>query len=142
MNVLLLLSGYNSDDGRKSNRICRTPHAVYPINYHFVWIPRYRKTILQGQIAERLKQLLYAIAHQYGFEVLALEVMPDHVHLFVSAPPQCASAQVIRLFKGITSRKLKQEFASLKQQYWGKNATLWAESYYVGTAGHVSAETI
>jgi putative transposase len=85
---------------------------------------------------------LYAIADQYGFEVLALEVMPDHVHLFVSAPPKYVPAQVVRLFKGITSRKLKQEFASLRRQYWSKNATLWAESYYVGTAGHVSAETI
>jgi len=79
---------------------------------------------------------------QYGFEILAVEVMPDHVHLFVSAPPKFAPAEIVRLVKGITSRKLKKEFESLGRQYWGKNATLWAEGYYVGTAGHVRAETI
>jgi putative transposase len=70
------------------------------------------------------------------------------VHLFVSAPPKFAPAQIVRLFKGRTSRKLKKEFADakhpycLRRQYWGEHATLWAEGYYVGTAGHVSAETI
>jgi len=89
-----------------------------------------------------LKELLAEVAIKYGFEILAVEVMPDHVHLFVSAPPKFAPAEIVRLFKGITSCKLKKEFASLGRQYWGKNATLWAEGYYVGTAGHVSAETI
>lgn len=124
------------------SQIRYTPHAVYQINYHFVWIPRCRKTVLQGDIADRPRQLIYAIAKQYGFEVLALEVMPDRVHLFVSVPPKYAPAQVVRLFKGVTSGKLKQEFEYLRRQYWGKNATRWAESYYVGTAGHGSAETI
>jgi len=88
---------------------------------------------------------------QYGFEILAFEVtpalacgasVPDHVHLFVSAPPKFSPAEIVRLFKGITSRRLKKEFKSLRRQYWGEHATLWAEGYYVGTAGHVSAETI
>lgn len=116
------------------------PHCVYVINYHLVWIPRYRKKVLGGPVADRLKDLLAEIAIQYGFEILA-EVMPDHVHLFVSAPPKF-SPEVVRLVKGITSRRLKQEFQMIRRQYWGKNATLWAEGYYVGTAGHVSAETI
>jgi putative transposase len=68
--------------------------------------------------------------------------MPDHVHLFVSAPPKFSPAEIVRLFKGITSRRLKPEFAVLRRHYWGEKATPWAESYYVGTAGHVSAETI
>ena len=111
-----------------------------------------------GTIEARLKELLAEIATQYGFEILAVEVtpalaahevrlrrcasVPDHVHLFVSAPPKFASAEIIRLFKGITSRRLKKEFESLRRQYWGEHATLWAEGYYVGTAGHVSSETI
>ncbi len=117
-------------------------HCVYVINYHLVWIPRYRKKVLVGPIETRLKNLLAEIAQQYGFEILAVEVMPDHVHLFVSAPPKFSPAEIVRYFKGITSRRLKQEFVSLRRQYWGENATLWAEGYYVGTAGHVSAETI
>jgi len=66
----------------------------------------------------------------------------DPVHLFVSAPPKFVPAEIIRLFKGITSCRLKKEFESLRSQYWGEHATLWAEGYHVGTAGHVSAETI
>jgi len=119
-----------------------SPHSAYIINYHLVWIPRYRKKVLVGPVEARLKELLAQIAVQYGFEILAVEVMPGHVHLFVSAPPKFAPAEIVRLFKGITSRRLKKEFESLRRQYWGEHATLWAEGYYVGTAGHVSAETI
>lgn len=122
--------------------IRHTPHCAYVINYHLVWIPRYRKQILTGNIGARWKQLLGEIATQYGFEILAHEVMPDHVHLFVSAPPKFSPAEIVRLFKGITSRRLKQEFWQIRRAYRGKNAALWAEGYYVGTAGHVSAEVI
>lgn len=118
------------------------PHCVYVINYHLVWIPRYRKKVLVEPLATRLKQLFREIATQYGFEILADEVMPDHVHLFMSAPPKYAPAELARLFKGITSRRLTQEFQQIRRAYWGPRATLWAEGYYVGTAGHVSAETI
>ena len=115
-----------------------------------VWIPRYRKEVLVRPVEARLKELLAEIATQYGFEILAVEVTPvlaahevrlrrcasvsDPVHLFVSAPPKFAPAEIVGLFKGITSRRLKKEFESLRRQYW-------AEGYYVGTAGHVSAET-
>lgn len=120
----------------------RRPHCVYVINYHFVWIPHYRKKVkvLVGPIELRLKILLAEIATQYGFEILAAEVMPDHVHLFVSAPPKFSPAEVVRYFwrtvdsHGITSRRLTQEFQSLRRAYWDKTATSWAEGYYVGTA--------
>ena len=95
-----------------------------------------------GPIAKRLETLLSGIAIQYGFEILAVEVMPDHGHLFVSAPPKFSPAEIVRLFKGIPSRRLKQEFLALRRQYGGARATLWAEGYDVGTAGHVSAETL
>jgi len=124
------------------NQLHRSPHCVYSINYHLVWIPRYRKKVLGGPIADRLKILLAEIASQSGFELLAVEVMSDQVHWFVSARPKFSSAEVVRYFKGISSRRLKQEFDYLRRQYWGEHATLWAEGYYVGTAGHVSAETI
>ena len=119
-----------------------TNHSPYGINYHRVWIPRYRKKVRVGHVEARLIELLAEIATQYGFEIRAVEVMPDPVHLFVSAPPKYAAAEIVRLFKGITSRRLKKEYESLRRQYWGKNATLWAEGYSVGTAGHVRAETI
>lgn len=112
-----------------------------------VWIPRYRKRLLVGPVADRLKALFAEISSQYDFEILAVEVlgmrsMHDHVHLFVSAPPRFSPSDLVRYFKGSSSRRLMQEFPALRRQYWGKCATLWAEGYYVGTAGHVSADII
>ena len=106
-----------------------TAHSAYVINYHLVWIPPYRKKVLAGAIEARLKKLFSEIAIQNGFEILANEVRPDHVHLFVSAPPKFSASEVVRLFKGITARRLKQEFEILRRQYWGKHATLGAEGY-------------
>jgi putative transposase len=111
--------------------------SAYVINTPLVWIPRYRKKVLVGHVEARLKEWLTEIATQYGFEIRAVEVMPDHVHLLVSAP-----AEMVRLFKGITWRRLKKALESLRRQDWGEHATWWAKGYYVGTAGHVSAETI
>lgn len=76
-----------------------SPHSAYVINYHLVWIPRYRKRVLVGSVEARLKELLAEIATQYGFEIMAVEVMPDHVHLFVSAPPKFSRAEIVRLLK-------------------------------------------
>jgi putative transposase len=86
------------------------------------------------------------IAAKHDIEVLAHEIMPSelvphHVHLFVSAKPKYAPSQIVRLFKGVTSRILMSEFEYLPQRYGGDKATLWAESDSIGTAGHVSAET-
>jgi len=106
-----------------------------------VWKLRYQKKGLVGPVEARLKELLAEIAVQYGFEILAVEVMPDPVHLFVSAPPISAPAEIVGLFKGIIIRRLKKEFERLRRKYWGTNATLWAEGYSVGTTGHISAET-
>ena len=119
-----------------------SPHSAYVINYHLVWIPRYRKKVLVGHVEARLKELLAEIARQYRFEILAVEVMPDPVHLFVSPPVKFSPAEIVGLFKGITSRRLKIQFESLRRQYWGTNATLWEKGYCVGTTGHVGPETI
>ncbi len=85
------------------HQLHRSPHGVYSINYHLVWIPRYRKKVLGGPIADRLKIRFAEIASQYSFELLAVEVtpalacgasVPDHVHLFVWALPQFSPAEV------------------------------------------------
>ena len=119
-----------------------SPHRGYVINYHLVWIPRYRKKVWVGSVEARLKERLAEIATQYGFEIMAVEVMPDHVDLFVSAAPKFSPAEIVGLFRGLTSHRLKKEFESLGRQYGGKNARLWAAGTDVGTAGQVSAETI
>ena len=120
----------------------RTKGAVYNINYHLVWCPKYRRSILTGQAAIRLRKLIGDITQQYGFELLACEVMPDHIHLFVSAPPKYSPAELARLFKGITSRRLAQAYGKYIQRKICKSGTLWSPSYYIGTAGSVSSEVI
>ncbi|KAB8143847.1 IS200/IS605 family transposase [Chloroflexia bacterium SDU3-3] len=119
-----------------------TPGARYHINYHLVWCPKYRCPVLVGKIQERLQGLLGEIAERWGIEVVAQEVMPDHIHLFVSAPPKFSPAQLAQLFKGTTSRVLRQEFPTEIDRHIWKVGTLWAPSYDVGTAGHVSASVI
>jgi putative transposase len=92
-------------------------------------------------MATQLKPLFREFAAQDGFEIVADDALrlPDHVHLFVSVPPQFAPAQVVPLFKGITSRHLAQEFAQIRRVYWGPNATLWAEGHSRASINRCSA---
>jgi REP-associated tyrosine transposase len=99
---------------------------------------KYRRKVLQGTIAERLKELLHEKASELGLEIQGLEVLPDHVHLFVAAAPTDAPQYLANQFKGYTSRVLRSEFPGLKSRL----PSLWSRSYYVGSAGHVSASTI
>jgi putative transposase len=117
-----------------------TPNAVYEINDHLVWSTKYRKGVLVPPIDAELKEILSRSAEEHGYEVLGLEVMPDHVHLFLSAPPAVSPAVIAKVLKGTSARRLFLAFPHLNRQLWGGH--LWNPSYYVGTAGHVSAETI
>jgi putative transposase len=111
--------------------------SVYLINYHFVWIPRRRRPVLTGQIAERLRQLLEIKTKELGMEILALEIMPDHVHLFVSCPPNISPDQIMFRLKRYTARILRKEYPLLL-----KLPSMWTRAYFVSTAGNVSSETI
>ena len=87
-----------------------------------------------------LKEILVRSAAEHGYDLLGLEVMPDHVHIFLSAPPAISPAVIAKVLKGTSARRLFVAFPHLKRTLWG--GYLWNPSYYVGTAGHVSAETI
>ena len=91
-------------------------------------------------VKEFLEDQIATIAETKGHEVLALEVTPDHVHLFVSASPFDSPTGIVKVFKGVTALRLFKKFPELRDKYW--KGKLWSPSYYVGTAGHVSAETI
>ena len=120
--------------GRKSS-------AVYNVNYHFIWCPKYRKPILEELgIKEFLEDQIYTIAATKDCEVLALEVMSDHIHLFLSTTPFDSPTGIVKVFKGVTALRLFKKFPELRNKYW--KGKLWSPSYYVGTAGNVSAETI
>jgi putative transposase len=91
-------------------------------------------------VKSTLEHLLHTIAYQNGMEILAVDVQPDHIHLFVSFPPAMSIANAVKLLKGISARQLRLMFPQLRKRT--RSDRLWAPSYYVGTAGHVSAETI
>lgn len=112
--------------------------SVSTLTYHFVWCPKYRRKILTGAIAERLRALIHERAAALCLDIVALEVMPDHVHLFVKAPPTLAPQHIANQLKGSTARVLRDEFPHLRSRL----PSLWSRSYYVGSAGAVAADTI
>lgn len=112
--------------------------SVSTLMYHFVWCPKYRRKILTGAITERLSALIHERAAALYLDIMALEVMPDHVHLFVKAPPTLAPQHIANQLKGYTARVLRDEFPQLRSRL----PSLWSRSYYVGSAGAVSADSI
>ena len=119
-------------------RYRRNAGAVFTLKYHLVWCPKYRRQVLTGAVSQRLEQLLYAKASELQATIHALEIRPDHVHLFVESDPTLAPAHLAAQFKGFTSRILRQEFAHLRSSL----PTLWSRSYYIGSVGHVSEATV
>ena len=122
------------------DKISKTRHSRYSLNLHIVWIPKYRKPVL-APYRETLAEILHAIAEERGWPVLAVEVMPDHVHLFVSVPPSAAPSEVVKVFKGQSARKLLHRRTEL-QNHRDYRTSFWAPSYFVASAGQVSAKTI
>ncbi len=119
----------------------RRSSAAYEINYHIVWCPKYRKPVLVGKVKEFLGDQIKTVAETKGWKVIELEVMPDHIHLFISAPPFEASINMVKILKYVTVKRLFEKFPELREKEFWKGH-LWSPSYYVGTVGHVSAETI
>jgi putative transposase len=119
-------------------RYAKNAGAVFSLRYHLVWCPKYRRSVLCGGVDDRLREVIAEVSREIEAEVLALEVMPDHVHLFLAADPRWGVAALMRRFKGTSSRVLRAEFPHLRSRL----PTLWSRSYYAGTVGHVSEATI
>lgn len=120
------------------SRYAKNVGAVFSLKYHVVWCPKYRRPVLVRPVDTRLKALLKDIASEHDMTIHTLEVMPDHVHLFVEADPTLCVAEIVARFKGRTSHDLRQEFPQLRSRL----PTLWSRSYFAGTVGNVSAAVI
>jgi putative transposase len=119
----------------------KTSHSVYNLNYHIVFVTKYRHKVLVGKVEEYIKQRIPCICNQYGWEHLSLEVMADHIHLFVSAEPKIAPLAIASTIKSILTVDIFKEFSGIKQaKFWGSG--LFSDGTYYGSAGAVSAETI
>lgn len=119
------------------NEIRRTNTTVSAVTYHFVFLPRYRRKVLVDAVAERLREVLAEACGEVECKIVALEIMPDHVHLFVSALPQWSPSAIMGQVKGKTSRILRAEFPALARM-----TSLWTRSFYVGSTGVASTETV
>lgn len=108
--------------------------AVFSLKYHLVWCPKYRRPVLEGAIEKRLREVLEDVRAEYEWTIHALEVMPDHVHLFIESDPIYSVAEIVNRLKGASSRILRSEFPALRSRL----PTLWSRSYYAGTVGAVS----
>lgn len=124
----------------KQGHWIRARGCVYNVYYHFVWSTKYRRKVLIGSIAEDLHWLHELIAKQKGITLINQEIMPDHVHLFVTAHPIFAPANIAKIFKGITAKKLFEKHPELRDQLW--DGHLWNPSYYVGTCGDATKDII
>ncbi|MCK8817625.1 IS200/IS605 family transposase [Natroniella sulfidigena] len=115
-----------------------TRHAKFLLNYHFVWIPKYRKTILDNpEIKKLILGTINELADKHNFEVLNTEIMSDHIHLFISALPKYSPSKLMNIIKGTTGRRISKQFPELNIK-----GSIWTRAYFVATAGNVSSETI
>ena len=121
-------------------KVRKTRHSVYNINYHLVWIPKTRMKVLANPFDVTVKETIARVCAYHNWVPMALQVMPDHVHLFISAPPKWAPSQIVQSLKAWTSRDLREKFSIIRQTRYSDD--FWASSYYCGTAGHVSAEAV
>ena len=118
----------------------KTSHAVYDIKLHLVWITKYRKPVLHGDVAIRLRELIREICKSMDVEIIKGHVSKDHLHILVSCPPNLAVSKLMQSLKGKTSRKLLSEYRSLSREFWGRH--LWAPGYFVASSGNVTDEVI
>jgi len=118
----------------------KTSHAVYDLKYHLVWITKYRKAILRGEIAVRLRELIRQTCATLDVYIEKGHITTDHLHLLVSVPPHVSVSDLMQRLKGRSSRLMLQEFGELRRQFWGKH--LWARGYFAASSGNVTDEII
>ena len=115
-------------------------HTKYDIKYHIVWVTKYRKMFLTGQVADRARELIRQICLSNELTIIKGHVSKDHIHILVSASPSISVSKIVQKLKGATSHKLFEEFAFLKQKYWEQH--LWSRGYFVATTGAVTEQII
>jgi putative transposase len=118
----------------------KTAHSVYDLKYHLVWITKYRKPVLRGQIGLGLRELVRQTCTAQDVYILSGHVAVDHVHLLVSVPPHVSVSELMQRIKGRSSRRLMEEFGEIRRQFWGQH--LWARGYFAASTGNVTDEII
>ena len=121
-----------------AKRYTCSQYSVYNMSYHIVFCTKYRRRVLQDGVDNRLKELFTVKAKEIGIQIERMEIMPDHVHLFVRSKPTYAVHFVVNQLKGFSSRILRKEFSIMRTRL----PTVWTRSYFVETIGHISEATV
>lgn len=116
-------------------------HCKYLVQYHLIWCPKFRFNVLKDDVELSLKEILLSTSRRYNFEIIEMEVMPDHLHLFISARPTIAPSDLIRTLKSVSAIELFKKYPKLKR-FYKRCGSLWSKGYFVSTIGKVSADTI
>ena len=120
------------------NKYESSPHLVYDCKYHVIFCPKYRRKILNDDVSIKLKEIFTTIANRYSFDIIEMEIMPDHCHLLISCNPRFGIMECIKKLKMISAHNLKKEFPYLKS----KVPNIWTRSSFVSTVGSVSLDTV
>jgi putative transposase len=115
-------------------------HTKHRFMYHLVWIPKYRKRILHGKVAKRLKELFEECAEANRWEIYELNIQKDHVHILVQLKSDVCPSRAVQIFKGGSSRVMREEFPELEEYLWGDS--FWADGYFAETVGQIDEEKI
>ena len=115
-------------------------HTVFRIHLHIVWVTKYRKPVMAGEVGLRLRELIREICGTHEVTIMKGHVAKDHVHLLVSIPPQVTISRLVQMLKGKSSYKLMHEFAHLRKKFWGRH--LWGRGYFCVSSGNVTDQVI
>ncbi len=115
-------------------------HTKSDLRVHLVWVTKYRKPVLKGEIAVRVRDLIRQIAMEHELEIISGKVACDHIHVFVSYRPNQNISQIVQWLKGISSRVLLQEFPTMRKKFWGRH--FWARGYLAVSSGAITDEMV
>jgi len=115
-------------------------HTKHRLQVHLVWIPKYRRRVLRGKIAIRLRHLLHVASNMNRWKIREMSIQPDHIHMIVQIKPSDSISEVAQIMKGGTSRAIRKEFPELEEFLWGES--LWADGYFAESVGHVNEEVV
>ena len=115
-------------------------HTKTDLKAHVIWIPKYRKRVLTGEVAIRTRDILRQIALEHELEIISGKVSKDHIHMFISYRPTQNISKIMQWLKGISSRILLSEFAHLRKQFWGRH--LWARGYLAVSSGNITDDAV
>ena len=121
-------------------RYWKGSHTKHRLQYHVVWIPKYRRRVLRGKIAVRLKRLLYEASRVNRWWISELSIQEDHVHVMIQLGAEKSLGEVVQSLKGGTSRVLRKEFPELEEFLWGDS--FWADGYFAETVGKVDEDVV